>query len=157
MSIAPYKTNLGASFPWVEGATANGPAADAGYRNGGYFNLKPGEVYVGGGMWAPEKGQIEAFRRAVVEDPDRVKGALEDPAFLAAFGAEAIHPHGTLKRVPAGYPADHPMADVLRYKDVVFGRQLSDDEVRSPSLPDVLADAYAAAAPVFRFLGGLGH
>jgi hypothetical protein len=33
---------------------------------------------------------------------------------------------------------------------------MSDDEVRSPELPDVLADAYAAALPVFRLLGTLG-
>ena len=32
------------------------------------------------------------------------------------------------------------------------GGSLSDDEVRSPALPDILADGYAAAMPVFRFL-----
>ena len=42
--------------------------------------------------------------------------------------------------------------DLLRFKDVVFGRHLSDDEVLSPLLPDTLADAYAAGMPVFRFL-----
>ena len=44
------------------------------------------------------------------------------------------------------------MADLFRYKDVVFGRPLSDAEVCSPDLPDILADAYAAGLPVFRFL-----
>ena len=44
------------------------------------------------------------------------------------------------------------MADLFRYKDVVFGRRLSDAEVLSPSLPDTLADAFAAGMPVFRFL-----
>ena len=53
---------------------------------------------------------------------------------------------------PAGLPADHPQADLLRFKDVVFGRRLGDDEVLSPSLPDTLAEAYAAGMPVFRFL-----
>jgi hypothetical protein len=45
---------------------------------------------------------------------------------------------------------------MLRYKDVVFGRRLSDDEIHSPDLPDILADGYAAAVPVFRFLSTLG-
>ena len=76
--------------------------------------------------------------------------ALEDPAFIAEFGP--VSSHEQLKRVPPGYPPDHPMADLLRYKDVVFGRRLSDDEVYSPELPDILADAYATATPVFRFL-----
>lgn len=48
------------------------------------------------------------------------------------------------------------MAELFRFKDVVFGRRLTDDEVNSPDLPDVLADAYAAAVPVFRFLSTLG-
>jgi hypothetical protein len=37
----------------------------------------------------------------------------------------------------------------------VFGRRLSDDEVCSTDLPDMLADGYGAAIPVFRFLAGL--
>jgi hypothetical protein len=47
------------------------------------------------------------------------------------------------------------MADLFRYKDVVFGRRLADDEVYSADLPDILATAYAAATPVFRFLATL--
>ena len=63
--------------------------------------------------------------------------AIEDPAFLETFGPVSCHE--TLKRVPPGYPADHPLADLLRYKDLTFGRSLTDEEVMSPSLPDVLA------------------
>ena len=149
---SPYKTNLGASFPWQERAPDGRLVAAEGmaHANGGYFNFQPGEMYVGGGMWMPEKARLDAFRRAVVEEPDRVRAALEEPGFVEAFGSVSAHEH--LKRVPPGFPPDHPMADLLRYKDVVFGRHLSDAEVLSPSLPDTLADAYAAGMPVFRFL-----
>jgi hypothetical protein len=47
------------------------------------------------------------------------------------------------------------MARMFLWKDVVFGRRLSDDEVLSPDLPDELAKGYAAAMPVFRFLASL--
>jgi Conserved hypothetical protein (DUF2461) len=57
--------------------------------------------------------------------------------------------------VPPGFPPDHPMAELARYKDITFGRRLSDDEVYSPDLPDILARAYATATPVFRFLSNL--
>jgi uncharacterized protein DUF2461 len=57
--------------------------------------------------------------------------------------------------VPPGYPADHPQADLLRLKDVVFGRRLSDKEALSPDLPELLTDALAAGVPVFRFLARL--
>jgi uncharacterized protein (DUF2461 family) len=105
-------------------------------------------------MWRPEKPRLDAFRAAIVDEPDRVRAALEDPAFLAEFGP--VSSHDRFKRVPPGLPPDHPMAELFRFKDVVFGRPLSDDEIRSPDLPDTLADAYSAADPVFRFLGALG-
>jgi hypothetical protein len=54
-----------------------------------------------------------------------------------------------------GYPADHPMADRLRFKDLTFGCASSDDEVLSPTPPDVLADDLASVVPVFRFLASL--
>jgi len=48
------------------------------------------------------------------------------------------------------------MAHLFRWKDIVFGRRLSDAEVCSPELPDRLAEGYAAAMPIFRFLASLG-
>lgn len=127
---------------------------DAGaHGNGGYFNFQPGEMYAGGGMWMAGKPRLEALRRAIVEEPDRVRDALEDPVFVAWFGG--VRTHESFKRIPAGYPPDHPLADMFRWKDVVFGRRLSDAEVCSPDLPDLLADGYAAALPVLRFLATL--
>jgi uncharacterized protein (TIGR02453 family) len=148
---SPYKTHLGASFPWLDEA---GAAVDAGaHANGGYFHFEPGEMFVGGGMWRAEKPRLEALRRAIVEDPDAVRAAVEEPGFVAWFGD--VHTHEALKRVPKGYRPDHPMADMFRWKDVVFGRRLSDADVCSPDLPDLVADGYAAALPVFRFLATL--
>lgn len=147
---SPYKTNIGASLPWVDDASG---ADDAVHGNGAYIHIQPGNSFAGGGMWMAERPRLEALRRAVVEEPDRVLAAIEDPGFLATFGP--VSSHETLKRVPPGYPADHPLADLLRYKDLTFGRGLTDDEVLSPSLPDILADDFAAAVPVFRFLATL--
>jgi uncharacterized protein (TIGR02453 family) len=151
---SPYKTHLAAAFPWMEVDPGSGVRVDDdAHGNGGYFNFQPGEMYMGGGMWMPGRPRLEAFRAAVRDEPERVKQALEDPAFIAAFGG--AESHETLKRVPPGYPTDHPLADLFRWKDVVFGRRLSDAEVCSPELPDTLADGYAAAMPVFTFLATL--
>jgi len=151
---SPYKTNIYARFPWIGRGTGHDASDEGAHGPGGYFNVMPGESYVGGGMWRPEKPRLDAFRAAVLDEPDRVRAALEDPGFLAEFGP--AHSHDSLKRVPPGLPPDHPMAELFRYKDVIFGRNLSDDEVHSPELPDILTDAYAAAVPVFRFLSTLG-
>jgi uncharacterized protein (TIGR02453 family) len=150
---SPYKTHMGASFPWVEGMDPDGEMSHSEHRNGAYFHLQPGNNYAGGGMWHASKPVLDAFRQAILDDEARVRDALEDRAFIAEFGP--VESHDTLKRVPAGFPPDHPMADLFRYKDVVFGRRLADDEVYSADLPDILATAYAAATPVFRFLATL--
>ena len=147
---SPYKTNLAASFPWVE-LTAEGVQVDAGaHANGGYFNFAPGNMYLGGGMWMPHRERLEAFRRTVRDEPERVRAALWEPGFVAFFGD--AHTHESLKRMPPGYPTDHALADLFRWKDVIFGRRLSDREVMSNTLPDLIADGYAAAMPVFRLL-----
>jgi uncharacterized protein (TIGR02453 family) len=145
---SPYKTHLGASFPWAP----NAGAGEGPHGVGGYFNLQPGEIYVGGGMWRPEKQRLDAFRRTVADEPRRVHAALGDPGFTSTFGAVN---GDRLSRVPRGFPPDHPEAELLKLKDVVFGRRLSDEEAFSAELPDTVADALAAAVPVLRLLGGL--
>ena len=148
---SPYKTHLAANFPWID--PTRGEDHDAGHAGGGYFHLEPGNHYVGGGLYMASKERLTAFRQAIVDDPDRVRAALEDPDFLAAFGP--VSTHDPFKRNPPGWPADHPMAELFRYRDIVFGRPMADVEVERPDLPDTLADAYAAGLPVLRFLATL--
>jgi uncharacterized protein (TIGR02453 family) len=152
---SPYKTNIGASFPWVEHAAGDGAIGVAERHGpGGYFHLAPGDIFVGGGMWHPEPATLAAFRTAIVEDRARVHEALEEPGFMAAFGGIGME-EGQLKRVPSGYAADDPDAAWLKLKDVVFGTRLADADVESPALPDTLADAFAAGLPVMRFIASL--
>lgn len=150
---SPYKTHLGARFPWVGPEGQTQAIDDGAHTNGGYFHIAPGNVYVGGGLWRASKERLDAFRQTVVDDPDRVRAAFEEPGFVAVFGA--VETHDSFKRVPAGWPVDHPLADLFRYKDIVFGRRLGDVEIQSPTLPDTLAADFAAALPVFRFLTSL--
>lgn len=140
---SPYKTHVAASFGWTGGGDGDA---------GGYFHLQPGEIYVGGGKWHPELGWVAAWRTAVATDPDRVHAVIDEPAFLGLLG-----PVGgdRLKRVPPGYPADHPDAELLKLKDVTFGRRLADAEAMSPALPETIADAFEVATPVMRLLAEL--
>jgi uncharacterized protein (TIGR02453 family) len=142
---SPYKTGLGASFPW----------AGEGGGVGGYFHLEPGGSFTGGGMWHPAPARLAAWRRAVVEDRARVHSALEDPGFRASFGAVN---GDRLTRAPSGFPSDDPDLELLKLKDVTFGRQLSEDEVLARDLPANLAGTLAHAVPVLGLLAGLpGH
>ncbi len=152
---SPYKTRVYARFPWV-GRGGDHDLADEEARSpSGYVHVMPGQSYVGGGLWRPERPRLEAFRQALLDDPDAVRTALERPRFVEVFGS--VTSHETYTRVPRGFPPDHPLADLARAKDVTFGRPLSDAEVGSPALPDLLADAYEAAVSVLAFLASLGE
>jgi uncharacterized protein (TIGR02453 family) len=151
---SPYKTGIGASFAWLgQPGTGDDSSPPPERGSGGYFHFQPGEMFVGGGMWMPDKARLLAFRHAVLTEPERVRAALEDPGFVAWFGE--TRPHDSLRRLPSGFPPDHPLADLFRWKNVIFGRPLADVDVCDPGLPDLLADGFAAAMPVFRFLGSL--
>jgi uncharacterized protein (TIGR02453 family) len=154
---SPYKTNIGASFPWVgaeDGDLTGRSRTENVHSSGGYFHLSPGEIYVGGGYWHPEKTWIDTFRQRVVADPAAFRALVDAPAFRTAFGELSRDGH-VLQRVPAGYSADDPEAETLKLKDVVFGRRLSDAEAESASLPDVIADTFAVGIPLLRYLASI--
>jgi uncharacterized protein (TIGR02453 family) len=140
---SPYKTNVGASFPWIGGGDG---------RAGGYFHLAPGEIYIGGGSWHPEPAQLAAFRRLVDTDAGRVHAVIDEPRFIAMFG----HVEGNrLTRIPKGFRPDHPEAELLKLKDVGFARRLSDDDVSSAALADLLAETLEVGVPAMRLLATL--
>jgi uncharacterized protein (TIGR02453 family) len=155
---SPYKTAAAASFGWagdgVEAAAGRAHMENV-HASGGYFHLQPGEIFVGGGVWHPDTAWLNAFRRRIVDDLDGFKAIVDAPAFKETFGD--IGDDGeSLKRVPTGFPADHPAADLLRKKNVTFGRRLADADATSPSLPTVMAETFATATPLMRYLAEIG-
>jgi uncharacterized protein (DUF2461 family) len=104
-------------------------------------------------MWHADRNQLEAWRVLVVDEPKRLHAVIDAPKFKKAFGA--LDAEDRLKRVPSGYPADHPDAELLKLKDVLFGRRVTDAEALSPDLPDILAQAFATATPMLRLLASL--
>jgi uncharacterized protein (TIGR02453 family) len=154
---SPYKTNVGASFPWTgEGAgDVEGRSHTANvHSSGGYFHLSPGEIYVGGGYWHPEKPWLDAFRRRVADEPSELRRLLDAKPFRDTFGGLSRDGHA-LQRIPSGFPPDHPEAEILKLKDIVFGRRLSDAEAQSADLPATIATIFEAGVPVGRYLASI--
>lgn len=84
-------------------------------------------LHVKAGWQYADSQQIALFRAATAEDESGRK--LEDLlSSLAADGHEILG--DVMKRVPRGYPADHPRADLLKYRSLVAGRELESDVVR---------------------------
>ena len=151
---SPYKTHLAASFGWagdgVDAAAGRSHTENV-HASGGYFHLQPGEIYVGGGVWHPDSAWLTAFRQRIVDNLAGFQAIVEAPEFKGEFGKVGDDGE-SLKRVPPGFPADHPAADLLRLKNVTFGRRLADSDATSSELPVIIADSFAAGTPLMRYL-----
>jgi uncharacterized protein (TIGR02453 family) len=141
----PYKTHAAASFPHVAAESSGGIDVP-----GLYFQVAPGEVLAGGGLWMPGTPQCNAVRAAILADPAGWKKAVAG----ATKAGLALETDLALKRPPPGVDADHPLVDVLKLKRFGVTRTLDDADALRPDLLAVLVKEFKAAAPLVRWLCG---
>ncbi|HMC55182.1 MAG TPA: DUF2461 domain-containing protein [Gemmatimonadaceae bacterium] len=150
---SPYKTNAGCWF-YHRGASGRvGSEASEGSA-GFYLHLEPAGSFIGGGLWRPPRPQLNRLRSAIAEKPGPfIRMAKSLPKRFGGLDAE-----DALKRMPRGYADSHPAAHWLRYQSFVSGRSLSDAQVTSAKLPDLLEREYEELLPLVRWLNGtLGY
>jgi uncharacterized protein (TIGR02453 family) len=140
----PYKTHVAAHAVW------RGKSKGLG-ASGYYFHIEPGEVYVGAGIYMPEGEQLKKIRRAIAEHSKEFLGIVQSAQFKKTFG-ELEMTDDRLKRIPAGFEADHPMAEWLRYKHYFAGVSLAESKVYKESFPDDIARVSEEATPLVKFL-----
>src|SRR5215469_4356591 len=89
------------------------------------FNLDG--LQIKAAWWYARPQQIASFRVAAAAD--ETGRQLEDlVSSLAEDGHEMFG--DVMKRVPRGYPADHPRADLLKHRSLIAARELESDFVR---------------------------
>jgi uncharacterized protein (DUF2461 family) len=77
--------------------------------------------------WYAGPEQSALFRAATAAEQSG--RTLEDlVSSLAADGHEILG--DVMKRIPRGYPADHPRASLLRHRSLIAARELESDAVR---------------------------
>jgi uncharacterized protein (TIGR02453 family) len=113
---SPYKTWAAVQFRHEAGRDAHAPCY--------YLHLAPGDVFVGAGIWHPDRAALDAIRVLIDEKPAKWVKA-RDAVLLAGWDLEG----DALKRIPRGYAAEHPLADDLRRKDFIAVRRLSEQDV----------------------------
>lgn len=116
------------------------------------FGLSPEYCTLGCGVFEFSKPKLVAFRSRVAgeagEELTEVIGRLEKSGFRIS--------EPDLKRVPSGFPADHPQARFLRHKGIVAWRDLDgpQDAVVADLDKSVVA-ALKPMLPLWRFLNDL--
>jgi uncharacterized protein (TIGR02453 family) len=142
----PYNTSMSG---WVAH-----PAAAGGRIQGSYYvNVGPAGMYAAGGLYHPERPELERLRAAVA-DPDAGRELAGILRRAAGRGLEQwLDP---LQRVPKPYPADHPMAELLRARSLTLHRRHERAQwLLTAELLDRLLEDWRALVPLNRWLGSL--
>ena len=137
----PYKEHIAATFH-RRGAMAHG-------QGGYYVAISHKEVAVGGGIYAPEPAQLLAIRQRIAERHDELRRILAAPQARKLLGGLE---GAQLSRVPRGFPADHPAADLLRYKYYILYKELPASLATSPKLYKAIVDRFRVIVPFLQFL-----
>jgi uncharacterized protein (TIGR02453 family) len=136
----PYKTHIAAIFP------RRGVARHAGA--GMYFQVSADEVEVAGGVYLPPPENLLIMRRHLLEHHEEYRRIVADRSVRRLLG-EVVGEQ--LARAPKGFPADHPAADLVRYKQWYFDVQLEAELALTPRLLPELVKRFRAMVPLLEF------
>jgi uncharacterized protein (TIGR02453 family) len=137
---SPYKTHWGGGFK----------RASKQRRGGYYFHIqRGGQSFIGGGFWAPNKEDLLRIREEIANDASEIREIINDPVFVSNFGTLDGE---QLKTSPKGFDKEHPDVDLLRYKQFIFGRNFSDEEVLNPNFLEEANKTFQAMRPFFDYM-----
>jgi uncharacterized protein (TIGR02453 family) len=138
----PYKTNIAMMFT---------PPGQKKMEAPGFgLQITPEEVDMMVGVFQFTKPQLEAYRAAIVNDHlgNALIEAVNDfPANGYMLGGK------TYKRVPAGYAADQPRAEWLKFSGLhAFATPLSLELAQTPELVTALVNHFERMSPLREWL-----
>lgn len=135
----PYKTNFGAAY------RRNQPIKRGGY----YLHIEPGNSFVGGGFYQPNKDDLAKIRAAIALDGDELKAVINQKKFKDTFGRLE---GDQLKTAPKGYPKDHEHIELLRHKGYLMMVPLSDEDILSENLPEKVNGIFKNMRPFLNWM-----
>ena len=118
-------------------------------RGGYYFHLEPGNSFVGGGFWAPERDDLKRIRTELATAAEPLRDIINSAEFISTFGELQGE---QLKSSPQGYPNDHPNIDLLRYKQFLVSHSFTDEEVMAPDFAAQASNVFHQMRPFFDFM-----
>jgi uncharacterized protein (TIGR02453 family) len=141
---SPYKTNFGLLLH------AQGTKAKAD-TSGFYFHIQPaGESFVSSGIYCPPPDILRAVRKSIFENWEEFDTILHPPYPVHWKGL--FRDKDALKRVPNGFPKEHPSASSLMLKHFYLHVPITDAEVMGVDIAKKAADYFETMLPFNRFI-----
>ena len=152
---SPYKTNAGA-WLYHRGAGRKVGREGEGGGAGFYFHIDPTTCFVAGGIWMPAPPALLRVREAIAARPTALARLTRAQGFHRRF--DRVTDEVKLRRVPRGFPPDHPAAEWLKLQSFTARASIERSVVTSPRLVDSLCRDFALLLPLVRWLNrALGH
>jgi uncharacterized protein (TIGR02453 family) len=139
----PYKTHIAATFRRRSAAAH----VDSDY----YFSISNKEVAMGGGVYMPPPEVLLELRNRIAAKHEELREILKSPTLKRLFGGLQGE---QLTRVPKGFAATHPAADLLRYKSFFVYQALPPEIAATPKLYSEIVARFRAMVPFMKFLSG---
>jgi uncharacterized protein (TIGR02453 family) len=133
----PYKDHIAAW--WTH--TCLEKTSGAGF----YFHISAKEVTIAAGAYMPEKEQLAAIRRWLVDHHAEFRKLLARPAVRKTFKEFEGTP---LSRTPKGFPVDHPADDLIRCRQWGFSASLPAEAALESDFGSVVAQHFKLLAPI---------
>jgi uncharacterized protein (TIGR02453 family) len=122
-------------------------------RGGYYLRIRPGESFLAGGFWEPNKEDLLRIRKEIAHDASEIRALLEDKEYLKYFGEK--FEGAELKSAPRGFDKEHPNIDLLRKKGFIAVRNFTDEEVLSANFLKEVDKSYKALRPFFNLFSDI--
>jgi len=137
----PYKSHIAAWW----GRRGMEKTSGAGW----YFHVSPKETLIAAGIFMPQPEQLLAIRRYLSEHHTEYRALLKKLTKPSgAKPAFTLSDPEALTRVPKGFPADHPAADLLRARNFGVRLSLPPEFALSPNLAKELIARFKQTLPL---------
>jgi len=94
----------------------------------------------------PEKAYLDAIRERIWEKWDELEAIISDPIFKKVY--KTLRDGDPLKTAPKWFPKDHKYIELLRKKHITAVSHLSNSEVLSEDIHEILWERIKALKPL---------
>lgn len=116
-----------------------------------YFHLSPSGSFIAGGLYHPSPEQLRKMRAAIDYNGQQLLDIVNAPAFNDFFGGFS-ETEDALKTSPQGYDQAHEHIELLRLKNYVVLREVTQKEVIADDFVETIEKAYRLMQPFNAYL-----
>ena len=135
----PFKSHFGGQFT----------RATNKLRGGYYLHISPGESFLAGGFWEPNKEDLARIRKEFETDASEIRAIVNTSDFKKHFGklkGDAV------KSAPRGFDKNHPNIDLIRLKQFIVTHEFTDEEVLAPNFLNEVVASFMAMRPYLDYM-----